>query len=157
MASEIFPSGSEVTRRGVIRGAAVGGLTLPLLAACGEDEPSTEPAGSDSGTGGASGDGGAGGAGGARVAKADVPVGGGAVLAGAKVVVTQPAKGDFKAFTAVCTHQGCLVNKVADGKIQCPCHGSMYSVEDGSVVAGPAPSPLAEKSVTAEGDELVVA
>lgn len=153
MASEILPSGSDLTRRGVIRGAAAGGLALPLLVACGEDEPSAEPTGSDSGTDGGSTDGGAGGA---TVAKADVPVGGGAVLAGAKVVVTQPAKGDFRAFTAVCTHQGCLVNKVADGKIQCPCHGSMYSVEDGSVVAGPAPSPLAEKSLSVEGDQIVV-
>jgi Rieske Fe-S protein len=42
----------------------------------------------------------------------DVPEGGGTVFSQQKVVVTQPEPGDFKAFTAVCTHQGCLVNSV---------------------------------------------
>ena len=46
---------------------------------------------------------------------ADVPEGSGAVFPEQKVVVTQPAPGDFKAFTAVCTHQGCLVQSVDPG------------------------------------------
>ncbi|MCB5167077.1 Rieske (2Fe-2S) protein [Streptomyces bambusae] len=79
---------------------------------------------------------------------ADVPVGGGTVITAEKVVVTQPAAGKFKAFSAVCTHQGCLVNKVANGTIDCPCHGSKFSAEDGSVTTGPATKPLEEKEIT---------
>lgn len=70
--------------------------------------------------------------------KSDIPVGGGKVFKEQKVVVTQPKKGEFKAFSAICTHQGCTVNKVADGTIDCPCHGSKYRITDASVVAGPA-------------------
>ena len=54
----------------------------------------------------------------------DVPVGGGMVFTAAKVVVTQPTKGEYKAFSAVCTHVGCMCNQVADGTINCPCHGA---------------------------------
>ena len=74
----------------------------------------------------------------------------------AKVVVTQPTAGVFKAFTAVCTHQGCIVASVANGTINCPCHGSMYSVADGSVKGGPAPAPLAAVPVTVAGDTITL-
>ena len=77
-----------------------------------------------------------------------VPVGGGMVFTDAKVVVTQPAKGEYKAFSAVCTHVGCLCNQVANGTINCPCHGSKFKITDGSVVAGPAPSPLPSVPIT---------
>ncbi|MET9625139.1 Rieske (2Fe-2S) protein [Streptomyces sp. NPDC006464] len=87
----------------------------------------------------------------------DIPVGGGTVFKDAKVVVTQPAAGDFKAFSAVCTHQGCLVNKVADGTIDCPCHGSKFRVSDGSVAAGPAPRPLPAEQITVSGDTITLA
>ncbi len=88
------------------------------------------------------------------VAKSDVAEGGGKI--GSDFVITQPAAGTYKAFSNVCTHQGCLVNKIADGTIDCPCHGSKYSIKDGSVTAGPAPSPLPSKTVTASGDNLLV-
>ncbi|MFF5921565.1 Rieske (2Fe-2S) protein [Streptomyces flavochromogenes] len=88
---------------------------------------------------------------------ADIPVGGGKVFAGEKVVVTQPTAGDFKAFSAVCTHQGCLVNKVADGTIDCPCHGSKFSVTDAAVVAGPAPRPLPPEQINVSGDSITLA
>jgi Rieske Fe-S protein len=83
-----------------------------------------------------------------------VPVGGGMVYTAAKVVVTQPAKGEYKAFSAVCTHVGCLCNQVADGTINCPCHGSKFKITDGSVVAGPAPAPLPAKTVTVTGGKV---
>ncbi len=89
------------------------------------------------------------------MAAADVPVGGGVVVENAKVVVTQPAEGDFKAFSAVCTHQGCLVTDVADDTISCPCHGSQFSATDGSVKGGPASAPLPTVAVTVEGDQVV--
>ncbi|MFI8293855.1 Rieske (2Fe-2S) protein [Streptomyces sp. NPDC085614] len=87
----------------------------------------------------------------------DIPVGGGTVFKDAKVVVTQPAAGDFKAFSAICTHQGCLVNKVADGTIDCPCHGSKFRIADGSVAAGPAPRPLPAEQITVSGDTITLA
>jgi Rieske Fe-S protein len=83
-----------------------------------------------------------------------VPVGGGMVYTDAKVVVTQPSKGEYKAFSAVCTHVGCLCNQVAGGTINCPCHGSKFKITDGSVVAGPAPAPLAGKTVTVTGGKV---
>jgi Rieske Fe-S protein len=85
-----------------------------------------------------------------------VPVGGGMVYTDAKVVVTQPSKGAYKAFSAVCTHVGCLCNQVADGTINCPCHGSKFKITDGSVVAGPAPAPLAAKTVTVTGGKILL-
>jgi Rieske Fe-S protein len=90
------------------------------------------------------------------IALADVPVGGGVVIAAEMIVVTQPAAGDVKAFGSTCTHQGCQVNDVSDGEIKCPCHGSRYSIEDGSVVSGPAPEPLPAVGVAVEGDQVVL-
>ena len=148
----------DVTRRVVLRGAAVSSLALPLLAACGDDAetadppsssasentestPAEEPSPDEEPS--------------ALAGTADVEVGGGAVLKDEKVVLTQPTEGDFKAFTAVCTHQQCLVTTVTDGEIQCPCHGSAYSIEDGSVVGGPAPAPLAVVKITVKGDQII--
>lgn len=84
----------------------------------------------------------------------DVPVGGGKVFAAEEVVVTQPAKGEFKAFSAICTHQGCTVTGVADGMINCPCHGSMFHVTDGSAAHGPATQPLRPANITVEGNSI---
>ena len=96
-------------------------------------------------------------AGGAAVlaSTASVPVGGGKILTAQQIVITQPAAGSYKAFTAVCTHQGCIVSTVADGTIDCPCHGSKFSVKDGSVVNGPAPSPLAPVAIKVQGTSIV--
>ncbi|MEW5355836.1 MULTISPECIES: Rieske (2Fe-2S) protein [unclassified Streptomyces] len=84
----------------------------------------------------------------------DIPVGGGKVFAEHKIVVTQPKKGEFKAFSAVCTHQGCTVAKVADGTIDCPCHGSMFHIADGTVAQGPATHPLAPKKIEVAGNSI---
>ena len=88
---------------------------------------------------------------------ADIPVGGGKILAGQKIVITQPQAGSFHAFTAVCTHQGCIVGSVAGGTINCPCHGSKFSIANGSVVNGPAASPLAPVSIKVQGTSIVQA
>ena len=86
-----------------------------------------------------------------------MPVGGCFVNADAKVVVTQPTEGDFKAFSAVCTHQGCLVESSSDGEIPCPCHLSHFSLEDGSPISGPASAPLAPVEITVDGDSITQA
>ena len=85
---------------------------------------------------------------------ADVPVGSGVIVG--EVVVTQPAAGEFKGFSAKCTHKGCTVNKVADGTIDCPCHGSKYNL-DGTVASGPATEPLATQAISVKGDSIVTA
>jgi len=83
-------------------------------------------------------------------------VGGGVILNEADYVVTQPAKGKYKAFTKICTHQGCAVAEVANGVIHCDCHGSEYSIKDGSVVKPPASRPLAEHDVTVSDGRVFV-
>ena len=83
----------------------------------------------------------------------DVPVGSGLIVG--NVVVTQPSPGVFKAFSAKCTHAGCMVNKIADGTIDCPCHGSKFNM-DGTVANGPAAAPLASENVTVQGDSIVL-
>lgn len=84
-------------------------------------------------------------------------MGGGKIFADRKVVVTQPDRGEFKAFSAVCTHQGCTVATVADGTINCPCHGSEFRITDGSVAGGPATRPLPAERITVQGDSIELA
>jgi nitrite reductase/ring-hydroxylating ferredoxin subunit len=136
----------DLSRRGVLRGTAAGALAVPVLAACGGDGGSGDSGSGDGGSGGSAGD--------ALGSTGDVPVDGGAVLPDQQVVLTQPGDGDFKAFTAVCTHQGCIVASVSDGTINCDCHGSKFSIQDGSVVNGPATSPLEEIPITVDGDTI---
>ncbi|OLB75555.1 MAG: hypothetical protein AUI14_20815 [Actinobacteria bacterium 13_2_20CM_2_71_6] len=95
---------------------------------------------------------------------ADIPVQGGKIFPDVDadgVVVTQPAAGLFKAFSATCTHRGCTLTSVSDGTINCPCHGARYSIADGSVVQPGdgeyTPTwPLAVKKVTIAGDTITV-
>ena len=89
-------------------------------------------------------------------AASDIPVGGGAIYTAAKVVVTQPASGQYKAFSAVCTHVGCIVNKVANGTIDCPCHGSEFKITNGAVVTGPAPSPLPARQIKIVDGQVIL-
>jgi Rieske Fe-S protein len=142
-------------RRTVLLG--VGGVgAVAAIAACG----STSSSGDESGNGGSGNEGS--GNGGASTASKDlgatsaIPVGGGKIFADQLVVVTQPTAGAFKAFTAVCTHMGCTVNQVSNGLIICPCHGSQYSITDGAVKQGPAPSPLAAKQITVANDQITL-
>jgi Rieske Fe-S protein len=86
----------------------------------------------------------------------DVPVGGGKVFMSQKVVVTQPMKGVFHAFSAVCTHVGCVCNQVASGTINCPCHGSKFKIADGSVVTGPAPAPLPPRTISVTNGKIML-
>ncbi len=91
----------------------------------------------------------------ALVEASRVPVGGGVILEGERLVVTQPQQGVYKAFSAVCTHQGCVVTEVRDGIIECGCHGSRFRATDGSVAGGPATRALRETRVKADGPNIV--
>ncbi|MCW2868961.1 Rieske (2Fe-2S) protein [Actinacidiphila oryziradicis] len=132
------------TRRNVVAGVGAAGLAA-ALAACGSSDNSsagTVQNGAAPTTGSASTAAGSGS--GTELAKASaIPSGGGTVFKDQKVVVTQPTAGTYKAFTAVCTHSGCVVADVSGGTINCGCHGSKFSIEDGSVKNGPATQPLA--------------
>jgi Rieske Fe-S protein len=84
----------------------------------------------------------------------DVPTDGGVILAEAQVVLTRASDGDIRGFSAVCTHQACLVTRVEDGLISCPCHGSAFDAASGEVVSGPAQRPLAPVRVQVSGDSI---
>jgi Rieske Fe-S protein len=86
----------------------------------------------------------------------EIPVGGGKIFAAARVVVTQPTRGQYRAFSAVCTHVGCLVDQVARGTIDCPCHGSQFKITNGAVVTGPAPLPLPRKQIKIVNDTIML-
>ena len=85
-----------------------------------------------------------------------VAVGSGVVYDGPKVVVTPPAQGDVRGFTAVCPHQGCLVSEVTNNEILCPCLGSLFSAEDGAVLVGPATTGLAPVDVSVVDDQVIL-
>ena len=127
-----------LTRRSLLLGVGLAAAALGGLTACTPDSTDAGQAGPVS----------------AKVG--DIPVGGGTIFGDAQTVVTQPAAGTFKAFSSICTHAGCPVSEVADS-INCNCHGSKFSLTDGSVVAGPAQRGLPAKEVTVAGDTVSVA
>ncbi|GAA0624860.1 Rieske (2Fe-2S) protein [Sporichthya brevicatena] len=145
-------------RRVVVRGALALGLTAAggaSLAACGGADSSTPDAAGPQGVPGPQ----ATPAPGTSLGPTEkVPVGGGLIFGGgANVVVTQPTEGAFHAFSSICTHSGCPVTKVHRGVIECPCHGSRFSIEDGSVERGPAQLPLPAVEITTDGGTITVA
>ncbi len=159
---------SLATRRGVLAGVGLVGLA-GAITACGASGSSSSPAAGPNSTpggsattapatvpaaAGTSSSTSVGAAADALTSTSAIPVGGGKIFDTQLVVVTQPTAGDFKAFTAVCTHMGCTVSTISDGKIECPCHGSEYSVATGEVLRGPAPRPLAAKQIKITRDSI---
>ncbi|MDQ8706540.1 Rieske (2Fe-2S) protein [Streptomyces sp. LHD-70] len=154
----------DPARRTVVAAVGVAGLAAAVTACGGSDDSGSEggTGGTDTGTptegapdsptGGATEETGGGGA---PLAKtSDIPEGGGKIFKEQKVVVTQPAAGEFKAFSATCTHQGCVVGSVSGGTINCPCHGSKFAVADGAVENGPATRPLPSEKIEVSGEEI---
>ena len=154
---------SLATRRGVLAGVGLVGLASAITA-CGAGSSSSAAAGNAATTPAAAGSttasgaaaGGASSSAGTKAlaATSEIPVGSGMIFPGPQVVVTQPTAGEFKAFSAVCTHMGCIVNQISNGTIDCPCHGSQYSITTGDVVAGPAPRPLPAKQIKVSGSSV---
>jgi Rieske Fe-S protein len=155
---------SLAARRGVLACVGLAGLA-GAITACGGGSSSAPaggagttqaaPASTQAASGAsAAGSSARGAAAGALATTGQIPVGGGMIFTSQQVVVTQPSSGEFKAFSAVCTHMGCIVNTISNGTIDCPCHGSQYSIKTGDVVGGPAPSPLAAKRIKVTGDSI---
>jgi Rieske Fe-S protein len=140
-----------VSRRIVFHGLGALGVAVALAGCAG----SSDSSGGTDGTGGGTSPTAKAGEGLAKTS--DIPVGGGVILTDQKIVITQPSEGEFKAFTAVCTHQGFTVTSVSDGVILCNHHGSQYSAATGEVEGGPAPAPLAAVAIKVKGDEIVAA
>lgn len=138
-----------ISRRGVIA-SAVGVSAVAALSACSPevsnltstsapDEPKTSAP--------------------VAVAKTtDIPIGSGKKfdVEGVPILITQPRAGEFRGFSAVCTHAGFVMSNVANSEIKCDNHGAVYSADDGSVLSGPAPRALGKVIVTIEGDDVLV-
>ncbi len=159
----------QLDRRRALAGTAAVGIALPVLAACGADsdaatdtpaatpETSTPPGASetpspsDSESPSKSSE-----VQDALTTTDQVPLGSGQIFPDQQVVVTQPTEGEFRCFTAVCTHMGCIVSSVSYDAIHCACHGSGFSIEDGSAVNPPATQPLAERQIRVRGDTITL-
>jgi Rieske Fe-S protein len=138
------------SRRALFAGAGVAAAAV-VVAGCSSGNGSSSSGGANAGATGSA----AGGVSGTLASTSQIPVDGGMIFKDKKIVITQPASGTFKAFTAICTHLGCTVATVSGGTINCPCHGSKYNITDGSVVHGPAPRPLAPIAIKIDGTSIV--
>lgn len=128
-----------MTRRRMLGTAGAAGAAALGAAGCGGDEP--EPQDALVGT--------------VVAQTGEVPEGGGTVIVRGKLVLTQPEKGDYRAFSAVCTHAGCTVQEVEEN-IHCLCHGSEFDIATGEPVAGPATEPLERFDVTVDGTDITL-
>jgi Rieske Fe-S protein len=154
---------TESSRRTVL--ACAGAACAAVLAGCAkynsnsgiDTSQGTPSTSAPAATGSGAAAGGSGGGAAVLAKTADVPVGGGTILTDKKIVITQPQSGTFHAFTAVCTHAGCTVGSVSSGTINCPCHGSRFNISNGSVVNGPAASPLAAVNIKVQGTSILQA
>jgi Rieske Fe-S protein len=158
----------QLSRRNVLRAAALAGAGASVLVACGSsstgatgDSKSTSPGGGTTGGGkptkiGDTSSGGSDGSSSALATTDEVPKGGGLILPDAGVVITQPSGGTFEGFSSTCTHMGCTLDNVSNGTINCICHGSQFSIKNGSVVTGPATVPLPAKPIVVKGKDIAL-
>lgn len=133
-------SPGPISRRTVMVGTGLAAVTLTGLSACGSGQQASTPTAAAAPV---------------SVKTSDIPVGSGKIFSDAQAVITQPAAGEFKAFSFVCTHARCPVTEVTT-TINCQCHGSKFALADGAVVTGPATKPLPAKTITVAGDTVTV-
>lgn len=138
MSSEIWP---DAVRRALVMGIC--GAAGAALTACGSGRGSAAPPATAA-------------SGNPLAAASDIPVGGGRIFPEYRLVVTRPAAGELRAFTAICTHDGCMLTTVADATINCPCHGSRFAITDGAAVHGPAIRALTLRTISVQGDSIVL-
>ncbi|WP_073952436.1 Rieske (2Fe-2S) protein [Streptomyces kebangsaanensis] len=131
----------SASRRTVLRGAALTPVAALGLTACdpgGTYAPATPTAPVDLG------------------AESEVPKGGAKLYRDHNVVVSRDDDGTLKAFSSLCTHAQCPINKLEGTRLICPCHGSEFDATTGQVTRSPASVPLPEVPVRAQGGKLVV-
>ncbi len=154
--NRVFKTAGDASRRTVMSGIVGVGVGVPLLAACGaEDSESPEDGGGDTGGG----DRGRRGGIGVGAHRQDLRGAGGwreDLQGPRRSWSARPSEGEFKAFSTICTHEGCKIIKVDGDEIECGCHFSRFAIADGSVAKGPATKPLKELKVTVKGDDLTV-
>ncbi|WP_406860244.1 Rieske (2Fe-2S) protein [Streptomyces sp. HUAS MG47] len=136
-------SGQTPDRRTVLKGAALAGAAGLGVAACstesklGHAKNPTPTAPVELG------------------AASEVPVGGAKLYREQRLMVHCPAQGQYKAFSAQCTHAGCVLDKIEDNEGNCPCHGSRFDVTTGKSLKGPATAPLPAVPVKVVGGKLI--
>ena len=90
---------------------------------------------------------------------ADFPAGSGQVVAinDKPVIVVNTAQGEMKAYSAICTHLGCIVEWDQRRQfILCPCHDGRFNPVNGAVISGPPPAPLPQLAVVVESDAVYI-
>ncbi|WP_225831480.1 Rieske (2Fe-2S) protein [Streptomyces sp. NK08204] len=137
-----MPARASASRRTVLRGAAAAPVAGFGLAACagpgyGDDASATPTAPVDLG------------------AESEVAKGGAKLFRDHNVVVSRDGSGALKAYSTVCTHAGCAINKLQGTTLICPCHGSQFDAVTGKVVQSPATEPLNELPVKAANGRIV--
>ncbi len=137
------------TRRAFLTGST-GAVAVAALAACSGGSDGSNGGGGESAVQIKSG---------ATLTQASaVPVDGALAVTvdGNHILVTQPKEGQFAAFSAICTHQRCVVAP-GDGELACPCHPARFDLATGEVLGGPAPSALPAIKVKVSEGTIIVA
>ncbi|MFD7681052.1 MULTISPECIES: Rieske (2Fe-2S) protein [unclassified Streptomyces] len=136
-----MPGRPSASRRTVLRGAALTPVAGLGLAACsgggGGGAPATPTAPVVLG------------------AESEVAKGGAELYQDQNVVVSRAEDGSLTAFSSICTHAGCAINKLDGTTLVCPCHGSEFDARTGKVLRAPATEPLNPLSVEAKNGKIV--
>ncbi|MEV5984242.1 Rieske (2Fe-2S) protein [Streptomyces sp. NPDC052051] len=130
----------SATRRTVLRGAALAPVAGLAITACSPGEsgaPALPTAPVDLG------------------AENEVPKGGAKLYEDANVVVSRAADGSLKAYSTICTHGGCPINKLSGTTLVCPCHHSRFEATTGKVLQTPATVPLTELTVAVKNGKIM--